>query len=179
MLPANIDEKAIRSEDPEKLVLALANAKADALLQRHCKDGKWTGSEQVDESKVTLLLTSDQVVVHEGRILEKPEDQEEARSFISGYGRSPPSTVGAIAVTNVATGKRVTSLDKATIVFNSIPSDVIEEIVKDDMTLHCAGGLMVEDPRIQPYLVRIEGGMDSVMGLGKRTTRSLLESVLQ
>ena len=58
--PANIDEKAIRSEDPEvacscparlnasssrkflqKLVLALANAKADALLQRHCKDGKW------------------------------------------------------------------------------------------------------------------------------------------
>jgi hypothetical protein len=26
------------------------------------------------------------------------------------------------------------------------------------MTYKCAGGLMVEDPRIQPYLVKIEGG---------------------
>ena len=37
---------------------------------------------------------------------------------------------------------------------------------------------MVEDERIQPYLVKIEGGMDSVMGLGKRTTRDLLTSAL-
>jgi hypothetical protein len=46
------------------------------------------------------------------------------------------------------------------------------------MTYKCAGGLMVEDERIQPYLVRIEGGMDSVMGLGKRTTKMLLDAAL-
>ena len=30
-----------------------------------------------------------QVVTHEGRILEKPESEEEARSFLRGYGRTP------------------------------------------------------------------------------------------
>lgn len=46
------------------------------------------------------------------------------------------------------------------------------------MTYKCAGGLMVEDERIQPYLIKIEGGMDSVMGLGKRTTHGLLEAAM-
>lgn len=31
------------------------------------------------------LLTADQVVVHEGRILEKPADEEEVRRNIAGY----------------------------------------------------------------------------------------------
>ena len=48
----------------------------------------------------------------------------------------------------------------------------------DPMTYTCAGGLMVEDARIQPYLLKIQGGMDSVMGLGKRTTEALLNDAL-
>ena len=50
-----IDEKAIREEEAEKLVIALAHAKADALLSR----------TEVIELKqapgITLLITSDQV----------------------------------------------------------------------------------------------------------------------
>ena len=37
---------------------------------------------------------------------------------------------------------------------------------------------MVEDARIQPYLLKIQGGMDSVMGLGKRITVALLNDAL-
>jgi len=48
----------------------------------------------------------------------------------------------------------------------------------DPMTYKCAGGLMVEDERIQPYLLKIDGSMDSVMGLGRRATRDLLEAAL-
>jgi hypothetical protein len=48
----------------------------------------------------------------------------------------------------------------------------------DPMTYMCAGGLMVEDARIQPYLLKIQGGMDSVMGLGKRITVALLNDAL-
>lgn len=48
----------------------------------------------------------------------------------------------------------------------------------DPMTYRCAGGLMVEDERIQPYLLKIDGSMDSVMGLGRRATRDLLEAAL-
>jgi len=130
--------------------------------------------------ETVLLVTSDQVVVHEGKILEKPESADEARSFIKGYGSSPCSTVGCTAVTNLRSGKRCQVVDIASIFFDPIPDSVIEDMLSDEdpMVFKCAGGLMVEDPRIQPYLVKIEGGMDSVMGMGKRVTRGLLNDAL-
>lgn len=168
----DIDEKAIRDPDPAVLVMKLAHAKADALLAHLSLVPGETEGE-------TLLLTSDQVVVFEGEIREKPESEEEARTFIRGYGRSPCRTVGAIVVTNLATGKCCSASDTASIHFSLIPEEVIEAIVAEGTCLSCAGGLMVEDPKVQPYLERIEGGMDSVMGLGKETTLGLLNDALR
>ena len=90
-----IDEKAIRREEPSELVLALGLAKAAALL-----DGP-NGATYA--SRGDLILTGDQVVVWNGQILEKPENEKEARAFIAGYGESPPSTVGSCVVTDAAT----------------------------------------------------------------------------
>lgn len=47
---ADIDERAIRFEDPEELVLAISRAKADALVQK-------LGSKEE-----SYLITADQVV---------------------------------------------------------------------------------------------------------------------
>ena len=67
---ADIDEKAIRHPDPQTLVLRLAHAKAAAVIAKlEAAGGGGSG----------LLVTCDQVVLHEGRILEKPEDAEEVR----------------------------------------------------------------------------------------------------
>jgi septum formation protein len=63
VMPPHIDERAIRSEPPGALTLALAHAKADALLP------------QIHEP--ALLITSDQVVVWQGKIREKPQHAEE------------------------------------------------------------------------------------------------------
>ena len=70
VLTADIDERAIgdRSSNPEGLVLELARAKAAAIAQ------KLTPSQKV------LLITCDQVVVHEGKILEKPTTEKEVRN---------------------------------------------------------------------------------------------------
>ena len=48
-----------------------------------------------------------QVVTHENHILEKPESEEEARSFLRGYGRTPPGTAGSVVITNLGTGATV------------------------------------------------------------------------
>jgi septum formation protein len=87
VLKADIDEKAIRHEQPQQLVLALAHAKADAIiqaLQQQQQQGKQqgTGNSQPGSSSSSsgagLLITCDQVVVHDGQIREKPEDVQEA-----------------------------------------------------------------------------------------------------
>ena len=68
VVTADIDERAIgdRTHNPEALVLELARAKATAICE---KLGR--------QASKALLVTCDQVVLHEGKIMEKPTSEEE------------------------------------------------------------------------------------------------------
>ncbi|BAH95321.1 Os11g0549655 [Oryza sativa Japonica Group] len=112
VMTADIDEKSIRRENPDELVTILAEAKADAIMSRlNISD------YQKEGDRPTLLITSDIVVVHEGIIREKPTTKEEARQFLKGYSGSHVATVGSVVVTNLTTGKRLGSLDKAEVIY--------------------------------------------------------------
>jgi len=159
----NIDEKAIRCAEPRELVLALARAKAEALLPHL--------PARLD-GKTVLLLTADQVVVHEGRVLEKPDSEDEARAFVRGYSNSSASTVGGLRVTNVESG--FWALDEATVYFGELPSTLADALLLEGALMHCAGGLMAEHPLVTPHVLRTQGGLDSVMGLGLASASRLL-----
>ena len=121
-----------------------------------------------------LLITSDQVVVHRGVILEKPESAAQARAFIRGYAHASARTCGAIVVTNLASGAVAAALDTATVFFREIPEASVEALIAEGDVFFCAGGLMVEHPLVAPHVERMEGGMDSIMGLSKALTQRLL-----
>ena len=74
MIP-DIDEKTIRLDNPRELVMAIAHAKTDALLAKI--------------KEPTILIVSDQVVLYEGEVREKPIDELEAREFVRSYGHNP------------------------------------------------------------------------------------------
>lgn len=162
-MAADIDEKAIRDHDPEKLTLLLAHAKADALLPNILSD--------------SILITSDQVVVCGGVILEKPENDDEARKHLKGYATSPAETVTAVVVTNTATSRRAEGVDIAKVVFRSIPSFVMEALIQSGSILQNAGAFSIEDPLLEDYILRIEGEPESVMGLPKEMTKRLVGEV--
>eukprot|EP01023_Acetabularia_acetabulum_P064755 TRINITY_DN8468_c0_g1_i4.p3 TRINITY_DN8468_c0_g1~~TRINITY_DN8468_c0_g1_i4.p3 ORF type:complete len:131 (-),score=26.54 TRINITY_DN8468_c0_g1_i4:139-531(-) len=118
------------------------------------------------------------LIIFEGNILEKPESEEEARTFISGYSTSPPMTVGSVMVTKL--DKHMISrsaLDTASAHFNVIPTQIIDKLVEEGSVFRCAGGLMVENPLVVPYRVKIEGGMDSIMGMKLETVIKLMLEV--
>ena len=162
-MSADIDEKAIRFEDPEKLVLALAHAKADALL------------EQID--KVALLITADQVVVQGGKILEKPEDEDEARKFLRGYWEYPMETVSSVVITNTQTGKRVEGVDIAKVYFNKFSEDIIKKAITDGRIMHCSGAMRCEDPPFVDYIAKFEGTKDSTSGMPLVLLNKLLDEI--
>eukprot|EP01025_Chloroclados_australasicus_P059255 TRINITY_DN7482_c0_g1_i3.p1 TRINITY_DN7482_c0_g1~~TRINITY_DN7482_c0_g1_i3.p1 ORF type:complete len:238 (-),score=33.99 TRINITY_DN7482_c0_g1_i3:197-910(-) len=164
---ADIDEKAIRFENPEQLVTVLAQAKADAIIQKLKSNGN-------TDFKNAYLITGDQVVVHDDNILEKPESEEEARRFISGYSFSPPKTVGSVQVTQLDSNKSTNAIDIAVARFNPIPDEVVNKLVEEGTVFRCAGGLMVENPLVIPYRIAIEGGMDSIMGMRFETVVRLM-----
>lgn len=165
---ADIDERAIgdrSGNNVEDLVLLLGKAKAEALLPR-----------LGDEPAGTVLLTGDQVVTHGGNVLEKPLDLDEARRFIKRYTPGNPcSTVGSVVLTDLDSGRRVSGTDTCTIHFEEIPDDIIDVLLEEGLVLHCAGGLMIEHPLVQPFITKIEGDEDSVMGLSSRLTKRLLK----
>lgn len=169
VVTADIDEKAIRVDDPKDLVLKLAHAKADAIL------AKLTTAPLPD---ARFLITCDQVVTHQGKILEKPHDAEEARRFIAGYGHAPASTIGSTVCTELTTGERREAVDVATIHFSPIPEATAEALIEEGEVMWCAGGLMVEHPLVEPHVVKMEGGVDCVMGLRKQTVMDLIQGFL-
>jgi septum formation protein len=162
VMPANIDEKAIRLSNPKELTLALAKAKAEAIKSK--------------VSEPAILITSDQVVVCDCEILEKPETEEQAKRFLRGYNHSPAEVVTAVVVTNLATGKTAEIVDIATVFFYLFTEEVIEELVKDPDVYTLCGAFKVSGG-FEKQIQRIDGDKDSVIGLPIRVTLELIKEV--
>ncbi|KAM1434545.1 hypothetical protein ACFX2I_042614 [Malus domestica] len=200
VVTADIDEKSIRTGKPEELVLVLAKAKADAIISKlqsinnQEKDAEPTiviaadtaeaisqklpVGDYIKDAKPTLLVTSDQVVVYEGVIREKPSSKEEARQFLKDYSGGHAATVGSVHVTNLKTGFSKGEWDRVEIYFHKIPDEVIEKLIEEGIVLKVAGGLIIEHPLILPYVKEVVGTTDSVMGLPIDLTRTLLKEAL-
>ena len=80
----DIDEKAIRHDDPAKLCQMIAEAKCEAILKNH--------AEKLP--KDSIILTFDQVVQCNGQLREKPVDKDQATSKQRGASssRTPENT---------------------------------------------------------------------------------------
>merc|ERR1712113_594745 len=114
----NLGDRSYGS-DPEQLVLLLATAKNDALVEGLLDPKITKGSDDPDETdekyNLTLpneleenmkkegciVLTGDQVVTHSKSILEKPDNIEQAKEFLKRYAEEPPSTVGSVVLTHL------------------------------------------------------------------------------
>ncbi|ONI32651.1 hypothetical protein PRUPE_1G378700 [Prunus persica] len=170
---ADIDEKCIRKEKPEELVLVLAQAKADAIISK-----LQTINNQEKDAEPTIVIAADTVVVYEGVIREKPSSKEEARQFLKDYSGGHAATVGSVHVTNLKTGFSKGEWDRVEIYFHEIPDEIIEKLIEEGTVLKVAGGLIIEHPLILPFVKEVVGTTDSVMGLPKDLTRRLLKEAI-
>jgi len=162
VIDPNIDEKAIRNDDPVKLVVALAIAKAQAILPK------------INEA--AILITADQVVRCNNKILEKPENKNEAREFLWMHSQYPVETITAIAVTNTLNKKQLSGVDIAKIWFYPIPENIIEQVANQEYVLNCAGGFSIDDPLLKEYIKKIEGTSESITGLPVELTKKLIQA---
>ncbi len=164
VMSPDIDEKAIRYEDPHELTRALAFAKAEVLIPKIFEP--------------VLLITSDQVVVCNGRVREKPESYEEAVAFLKGHDTFPSQTVTSVVVTNTCNGRQVFGTDIATVFFFPIPDEVIDAYIQTGDAFVQAGGFDHNHELLKPYVKRIDGEPESVTGLPKALTLDLVQKAL-
>lgn len=163
VMPADIDEKSIRNDDPVELTRAIAHAKADALLMRI--------------QGPAILITADTVVTCNGKIREKATTPEEAGDFLREYGTYSLQTVSAVVVTNTLTRAQKDGVDIATVWFRPIPEKVIARMISRSDICSFAGAFAFQDPLQKSFIDRIEGEEESILGLPKELTFNLLKEI--
>ncbi|MBI4435571.1 Maf-like protein [Candidatus Uhrbacteria bacterium] len=158
----DIDERAIRRDDPRELVTAIAQAKMDAVLEKVQGEA--------------IVITSDQVMLVDGIVREKPTTKEEAYVFIKTFSTRPQIATSATVVCNTANGRRVCEVVDVRVTCDPIPEENIREFVETEQALKYAGGLAAEHPLFEPF-VHVDGEWEALMGLPKAKTREMIEQV--
>lgn len=164
ILVSDIDEKAIRFDDPKELTINIAKAKAISLQDKIFEPA--------------ILITSDSVVVCNNEILEKPQNEEEARKFLELYRDFPATVVSSVVVTNTLNSKQIFDVDAATIYFSPFSETEISNFIKDGSVFNNAGGFRIDNEEWGCHIKKIDGCRDCIIGLPKDITKRLISEIV-
>lgn len=167
-LSPDIDEKAIRRDDAKEMVVAIAQAKTDRLLELL--------RERPPTPMPDFVLCADQVIVFDGTAREKPESAEQCKAHLQSYGLQdkPAECTSGLVVTHLASGVRCAGVDVAVQHFKPVPDDVADALIAKGDVMYCAGSFVAEDELLQPFLGERIGEIESVQGMPIALTCKLL-----
>ena len=167
----DVDERAIQVENIRERSLVLARVKAEAVAKTLLRRG-FAGQEVKEPA---IIIASDQVIICDGKLYEKPEDIAEARKFLAHYNAGGvPESLTAVVVLDTETGEKFEGVDKAKIFFKPLPEEAIKKFIEKDEPLTRAGGFGIKDTALTPYVERVDGTEDSVTGLPMHLLKELL-----
>lgn len=155
IVPSNVPENS-REKDPRKLVVLLARRKALAVAKAHPKD---------------VVLGSDTLVVCKGEILGKPRDRDDALRILKMLNGAWQKVYTGVAVAEDGGRKVLTGVAVSRVHARKLSEAKLLEYAGKH--LDKAGGYAVQD-RDDPFVDRIEGDYDNVVGLPLRVVKRLL-----
>ena len=124
-----VDESPLPGESPGELVLRLAEAKA----------------RKVGEGEPgAVVIGSDQVAVHGGKVLGKPGSVANAEGQLARLSGESVDFLTGVAVLNSASGRLQTCTDRTITVFRQLSEGEIRRYVELDQPLDCAGAIKSE-----------------------------------
>jgi septum formation protein len=127
--PPGVDEAALAGEVPLDRARRLALAKATVLADRHPDH---------------IVIGADQVAECEGEVLDKPGDAAGARDQLARQSGKTVRFHSAVAVLRRAAGYQDLFVDTTIVELRPLSAAEIEDYVKADQPLDCAGALRSE-----------------------------------
>lgn len=160
VVPSDFDEESIPfAGNPGQHALILSQKKNEVLRKQYPNE---------------VILTADSVVYCDGKLYNKPANEEEAFSFLSAFSGKWQSVFTGVTV---ARGPIVYSdIEETKILVNTLTPEQIKKFHSSIFTLDKAGGYTIEKSGIL-IVSRLEGCYDNVLGLPINTTRKLLLKV--
>lgn len=159
VVPADIDESVIKSENPRAYAQRISKEKAIKVL---------------NSNPSSYVLSGDTVVAVGRRILGKPENSEQASNFLkllSGRNHTVITSV-TLAHGNMLVNKTVTTKVK----FKHLSPDEIKFHTESLEWQDKSGGYMIQGIA-SAFIIQIIGSSSNVVGLPLYETTNLLKSV--
>ena len=157
---SGVDEDAVPTEDPERMVRTLARLKAEAVAATITQAG-------------ALVLGADSTLVLDGVALGKPGSAEAATArWHDMRGRTGTLLTGHCLV-DCDSGLTAEDVGRTEVHFGTPTDDEIAAYVASGEPIHVAGAFTL-DGRGAPFVDRIEGDHSNVVGLSLPVVRRLL-----
>ena len=158
--PADIDETPGRDETPRRLAERLARGKAGAVAERYPD---------------AFVLGSDTLVAVGRRILNKPEDEAEARRMLALLSGRAHKVVTGVAL--VAPGGRVgVRVVETRVRFKRLSMEETDGFIASEEWRDAAGGYKIHQ-RAGGFVIDLMGSFSAVVGLPLYETRMLLDGL--
>ena len=154
--PAGIDETPRRAESPGNLAARLAREKAAACAEPGC-----------------FTLAADTVVAVGRRILGKPEDEAEARRFLTLLSGRRHHVLTAITLIS-PDGAASHRLSNSAVIFNRLSLEEIRLYLSSGVWMGKAGGYAIQG-HAAAFVRQLSGSYSGVMGLPLFETAQLLK----
>ena len=159
VIPADIEEDAVRWRDPGELVRKLALSKAEKVAA---------------SVRGALVVGADTIVLLDGEVLGKPRSREEARGMLGRLAGKEHQVFTGLAVVDTATGKRRVDHEETRVWMRPLGFDQIAAYVASGEPLDKAGAYAVQG--LGAVLVeRLEGCYFNVVGLPVPRLAKMLE----
>lgn len=111
----------------------------------------------------TILITSDTVVVHDRKILGKPQDPTDARNMLRRLQGDSHKVLTGVAITSCC--KQVSFTVKTKVYMRSLPHEIIDYYVDNYKPYDKAGAYGIQEWIGLVGIDHIEGSYNNVMGL--------------
>lgn len=146
--PSAIDEMSIRDTDPAVLTRKLAEAKA------------WKVAGNMQDA---VVISGDAVVAKDGKIFEKPRDNEEAERFLWELSGSTFRFVTSLTVIHSNTKKMLSTVETSEIKFRRLVEREISDYVGRYPVLKFAGAF--EGDGVLRFADSVSGSYNFITGL--------------
>src|SRR5574344_1987532 len=148
-----IDETIPENMEPEVIAELFATKKVDAVMRT-------IPSGQI----VPWIFGADTIIVLNGKVYGKPENQEQAAEFLNEFSGREQTVISAMALFNGKLNYLSTRINKTKVRFSKMSAEEIEWYVNTGEWHGAAGGYRVQG-MASCFIEHIEGSYSSIIGL--------------
>ena len=160
--PSSIIEKLNKDENPEQIAMTLALNKALNVSIKFTDD---------------LVIGADTIVVHQGTILGKPKDNEDAYRILTRLSGSTHHVITGVAIVKLSSNLKIIDYETTKVKFRNLSSDTILKYIRSEEPLDKAGAYGIQG--LGAILVeKIDGCYFNVVGLPLAKIDNLLQRYL-